>query len=216
MPDELRALGHEAVAPDLPCDDDGATFDDYAQVVLDALEGADDDVVVVGYSLGGLTAPLVAARRRVRELVHLAALLPEPGASLDDQLRRGARQLLPDYAAGIERHGFGSRWVDFDVYHRVACHDCPEPAARERFDRSRPQSMRPYGDPFPLDAMPAIPTRYVMCAEERLLDNDFLGAAVRERLGIEPIELPGSHSPMASRPAELARRLAEVTPSARS
>ena len=103
VPAELRSMGHEVVAPDLPCEDPHATFDDYAEVVLGALsETRDDDLVVVGYSLGGHTAALVAARRPVRELVYVAAMLPEPGLSLNDQFRRGDRMLLPEYASGIE------------------------------------------------------------------------------------------------------------------
>jgi len=95
VPAELRSMGHEVVAPDLPCEDPHATFDDYAEVVLGALsETRDDDLVVVGYSLGGHTAALVAARRPVRELVYVAAMLPEPGLSLNDQFRRGDRMLL--------------------------------------------------------------------------------------------------------------------------
>jgi len=211
VPDELRRLGHAVVAPDLPCDEPDATFDDYAAVVLGALEDIPgDDVVVVGFSLGGHTAALVAGGRPVRELVYLAAMVPEPGVSLSDQFARGDRMLLPEYAAGIDgpdEHG-SSRWVDFDVYYRTGCHDCPEPVARERFERSRSQCNRPYRNPCSLGAKPDVPTRYILCREDRLMNNSFWRAAVPGRLDTEPFELPGSHSPMASRPEQLALLLA--------
>jgi len=204
-------MGHEVVAPDLPCDEPDATFDDYAAVVLDALEDIPgEDVVVVGFSLGGHTAALVAGGRPVRELVYLAAMVPEPGVSLNDQFARRDRMLLQEYAAGIEgpdEHGFSS-WVDFDVYYRTTCHDCPEPVARERFERSRSQCNRPYRNPCSLKAMPDVPTRYLLCTEDRLLNNSFWRAAVPARLDTEPIELPGSHSPMAARADELVLLLA--------
>lgn len=41
------------------------------------------------------------------------------------------------------------------------------------------------------------------------MNNDYWRPAVSARLGIVPVELPGSHSPMASRPKELARLLAD-------
>ncbi len=210
VPDALRRMGHAAVAPDLPCEDTEATFDDYAEVVLDALsEVPGDDVVVVGYSLGGHTAPLVAARRPVRELVYLAAMLPEPGVSMNDQFRRGDELLLTDYLAGVvgpDERGL-SRWVDFDVYHRTSSHDCAEAVARERYERCRMQSIRPYAEACSLSEMPDVPTRYVFCEEEGLLNNEYWRRAVPAILDVEPVGLAGSHSPMASRPEELARLL---------
>ena len=34
---ELRAMGHDVVAPDLPCDDDSAGLAEYADTVVDAI-----------------------------------------------------------------------------------------------------------------------------------------------------------------------------------
>ena len=205
VPELLRDRGHDVVAPDLPIEDPDATFDDYAGVVCDALEpvaGDGGDVLVVGFSLGGHVAPLVAARRPVRELVYLAALIPEPGRPLAGQAARG---LHPEYLAGIEGPDDQgrSRWVDFAVYHQVACHDCTEPVARERFDRSRAQATGAYRVPCSLDALPDVPSRYVVCTDDRLLVNDFWTEAARSRLGVEPEELASSHAPMASQPEQL-------------
>ena len=211
VPGRLRALGHEVVAPDLPCEEPDATFDDYAEVVLDELSATQGgDVVVVGFSLGGHTAARVAARRPVREVVYVAAMIPEPGLSLNDQFARRDRMVLPDYMAGVagpDERGT-SHWVDFGVYWQTACHDCPEDVARERFERSRGQSTGPYREPWRPDSEAALPARYVLCTEDRLMDNSFWRRAVPRCLGVEPIELGASHSPMASRPAELVELLA--------
>ena len=78
---ELRALGHDAVTPDLPCEDQDAGLPEFAETVL-AEVGERRDLVVVGHSFGGLTAPLVADRRRdagLMRLVYLAAMIPAPG-----------------------------------------------------------------------------------------------------------------------------------------
>jgi pimeloyl-ACP methyl ester carboxylesterase len=55
---ELRQRGHQVVAPDLPCDDDSAGQPEYAQAVVNAI-GNRSDLIVVGKSFGGFTAPPV-------------------------------------------------------------------------------------------------------------------------------------------------------------
>jgi pimeloyl-ACP methyl ester carboxylesterase len=61
---KLLERGHEVVAPDLPCDDDSAGLNEYADTVVGAV-GDRKDLVVVGHSFGGFTAPLVAHRLQV-------------------------------------------------------------------------------------------------------------------------------------------------------
>jgi Alpha/beta hydrolase family len=57
----LQQAGHETIAVDLPGDDPQAALPEYTGLVIDAI-GARDDVVLVAQSLGGFTAPLVAAK----------------------------------------------------------------------------------------------------------------------------------------------------------
>src|ERR1035438_1661270 len=57
----LQEAGHEAIAVDLPGDDERAGLPEYARLAVDAI-GDRDDVVIVAQSLGGFTAPLVAAK----------------------------------------------------------------------------------------------------------------------------------------------------------
>src|SRR5688500_19358048 len=80
---ELRSRGHDVVAPDLPCDDDSAGLVEYADAVVEAV-GDRRNLVVVGQSYGGFTAPLVADRLPVDVLVLLAAMIPSPGETPED------------------------------------------------------------------------------------------------------------------------------------
>ena len=57
---ELERLGHEAIAVDIREDDPALGLAEYAAVVREAI-GERDDVVLVAHSLGGFTAPMVAA-----------------------------------------------------------------------------------------------------------------------------------------------------------
>jgi hypothetical protein len=60
----LREAGHEAIAVDLPGDDETAGLPEYTSLVTGAIGGR-DDVVLVAQSPGGFTAPAGrgAARR---------------------------------------------------------------------------------------------------------------------------------------------------------
>ena len=61
-----------------PSEDEAAGWSEYTDVVVEAI-GDRSEVVVVGHSLGGFTAPLVCERLRVHQLVLVAAMIPSPG-----------------------------------------------------------------------------------------------------------------------------------------
>ena len=57
----LVDAGHEAIAVELPGDDETAGLPRYTELVVDAV-GSHPDVVLVAGSLGGFTAPSYASR----------------------------------------------------------------------------------------------------------------------------------------------------------
>ena len=74
----LREAGQEAIAVDLPGDDPAAGLSEYAGLVTSAI-GDRRDVVLVAQSLGGFTAPLVAAKAGVAAVIFVNAMIPCPG-----------------------------------------------------------------------------------------------------------------------------------------
>lgn len=58
--------------------------------------------------------------------------------------------------------------------------------------------------PWPLDAWPAVPTKFVVCRDDRFLPPDFLRRLATERLGITPDEIDGGHCAALSHPKQLA------------
>jgi pimeloyl-ACP methyl ester carboxylesterase len=69
-------------------------------------------------------------------------------------------------------------------------------------------------EPWPLDAWPDVPTRYLLCRDDRMFPAAWARRHARERLGIEADEIDGGHYITLSRPLELAERLASyVAPS---
>ena len=207
---ELEARGHRVVAIDLPCDDPTATFETYADVVVRALDSdGGEESVVVGHSLGGLTIPLVAARRRVRRLVYLCAFVPIPGCSFAEQLGMEPDTLLPEYSVGVSEpdEAGRARWVDEGIARSVLFADATAEDAKAAFERLRPQAATPYAEPCRLREFPLIPTTYIVCREDRIANPDRSRRVARERLEAELVELPGSHTPFISRPRELGELL---------
>jgi pimeloyl-ACP methyl ester carboxylesterase len=203
---ELEALGHVATAIDLPSDEIGPTFSDYASVVADALGDA-GDVVLVGHSLAGMTIPLVAARRPVRRLVFLAALLPIPGRPMLEQMK-DETDMLTNHMRFVGPDDQGrAHWPDPERAIAAFYADCDPQVARWAAERLRPQARSPHAEPFPLDSIPDLDNVYVLCRDDRSVNPEWSRRVVPERLGIEPTEMDGGHSPFLARPAELARLL---------
>jgi pimeloyl-ACP methyl ester carboxylesterase len=208
---ELGKRGRPAVAVDLPAGELGA--EQYTDAVLDAIGPArpGERLAVVGHSLGGLTAPVVAQRlgpERVAALVLLAPVLPRPGMSFDDVGRADRRIMAEGFGRGMQRHEDGTTsWpaaaAGNGLYRGVAEESSPQTVA-DAVTRLRPQHWAVRREVTPLVAWPQVPTTVLVCAADRVVDPDGVRARARELPGAELVELPGGHFPMLTRPAELA------------
>jgi pimeloyl-ACP methyl ester carboxylesterase len=187
---------------DLPCEDGSASFDVYADAVCASLAGSDDDVVLVGHSLGGHTVPLVAECRAVRHVVYLCGVVPDIGRSVMDQLRDEPDMLNPLWQEGLSPPDVQTRttWLDFDVARRLIFHDCDDQTAIAAFHRLRPQALYPQKLALSLTQFPTVPSTYVVCNDDQFLRPEWSKRVAHDRLGAELIELPGGHSPLLSRP----------------
>jgi pimeloyl-ACP methyl ester carboxylesterase len=192
---ELLGRGHDVVVVDLPADDDSAGLSEYADTVVGAI-GDRNDLVVVGQSLGGFTATLVCARVPVDLLVLVAGMVPAPGETGMDWWANTGHD---EAAAEVPDHSDG----DIATF----LHDVPPELAAEALARGRNQSGTPMHEPWPLDAWPDVPTRYLLCRDDRFFPAEWTRRMVRQRLGITPDEIDGGHTPALSRPKELADRL---------
>jgi pimeloyl-ACP methyl ester carboxylesterase len=189
---ELRERGHDVVAPDLPCDDDSAGLTEYADTVVEAI-GDRTDLVVAAQSFGAFTAPLVCERVAVDLLVLVAPMIPMRGEApgeywVDTRYEEEARESYDDEIA-------------------LFYQDVPPDLASEALKRGRTQSEARMQEPSPFEAWPDVPTRVLLCRDDRLFPAPFLRRVAQERLGITPDEIDGGHTPALSRPKELADRL---------
>ena len=155
-------------------------------MVLEAV-GDRRELVVVGQSLGGFVAPLVAERRPVELLVLLNAMVPRPGetdwwAATGHPVQTGpdldpVEVFLHDVPDAVASRGRRSR--------QSAGADTDARAAAARALARRPDALRA-GAPATASSLPTGSAR-----------------VVRDRLGIEPDEMDGGHCVALSRPREL-------------
>jgi alpha-beta hydrolase superfamily lysophospholipase len=192
---ELRQRGDDTLAPDLPCDDDSAGLAEYADTVVKAI-GARRGLIVAAQSFGGFTAPLVAARVPVDRLVLVAGMIPAPGEAPDDwPANTGFDEVMGRQA---------QRYSGADLVYQ----DVPPALAEQARRNARAQSDTPGRAPWPLDAWPSVPTRFVLCTEDRFFPPEFMRRVVADRLGVVPDEIAAGHAVALSRPKELASLLA--------
>jgi pimeloyl-ACP methyl ester carboxylesterase len=197
---ELERRGHTAIPVDLPAGDDTAGLAAYTDTVVGAI-GNRTGVVLVGQSMGGLTAPLVCERVPVELLVLVNAMIPLPGETGGEWWSvtgQGAAQ-----AAHWARLGLPGEPDDDTAFF----HDVPADVVAAAQDQPFSQSGRPFEDPWPLRRWPDVPTRIVAARDDRLFPAVFQRKVASERLGLDVDEVPGGHLVALSRPAELADRL---------
>jgi pimeloyl-ACP methyl ester carboxylesterase len=194
----LQARGHHTIAPDLPCDNDTASLDDYAATVAGAA-GRPPDLVIVAQSYGAFAATLAASQLPARLLVLLAGMIPAPGETPGEWWANTGYQHAADQQAKLDggRTGHGDPFIS--SYNGV-----PRPLAEEALRRGgRGESTAVWNTPWPLDAWPDVPTKFIVCREDRIFPATFMRRLAHQRLGAVPDELPGCHCAALSHPREL-------------
>lgn len=185
--DELRRRGHGAIAVDLPGDDDSAGLDRYVEIVLDAADRTSDPVVVA-QSLGAFTAAMVTARLPVRAVALVNAMIPSPGETPGEWWAATGAADAREAARGANDPS-----QDFT-------HDLPDPVLEELVAHARDQSAAPFSSPCVFDGWPAGRTHALVGADDRFFPPAFQRELCRDRIGIEPVVVPGGHAIALSRP----------------
>jgi pimeloyl-ACP methyl ester carboxylesterase len=207
---EVEALGHRAVAMDLPCDDIDATADDDVAAIVSAIPSdAGDDVVAVAHATNGLLMPALAQRRPLRHVVYVCAVVPSAGKTFADLMGSEPDMFVDGGLTATYKVDDLGRSV-FEEEQLVAdfAVDCPIADARRYAKLSRPQRLTSYMETVP--ALPDVPSTYVVGTEDITLNPEWSRRAARERLGANVVEMQTGHTPMLRDPAGLARVLAST------
>lgn len=186
----LEGMGHDVVPVDLPIEDVSAGLPDYVAAVRVAVGGR-PNVIVVGHSLGGFTAPLAAEDLHADGLVYLAAMIPLPGETFSDWWAN----------TGHDQEKISDD-PEVAFFNGVPAH-----LARDARSRERDQQGAWMAEPWPAERHPGMPTRGILCRDDRFFPAPFMTRQIRDRLGTEPVHIPGGHYAALSEPAAVATAL---------
>ncbi len=203
----LELQGHRAIPVDLP----RTTLDDNVATVRAAVESADEPVLLVGRSAGGMwitqTAELVP--ERIAKLVYVAAFLPGDGQALNDLAAGDIAQsnLIVDEEAGTA--------IVAEAAHRQGSYgECTDDVAAAASARRVPEAIAQFSTPVRISEERAgsVPRVYVECLRDNAIVIERQRAMQAARPCAQVLTIDTDHCPSLSRPRELAERLLSLAP----
>lgn len=202
----LAGRGVAARCVGLPsCGSDPASLgglDADAEAIGRAAAAIDGDLIVVGHSYGGMAVTAATFGPRVRRLVYLAAFMPVEGAALVSHLPPGP---LPPFVAMRDDGAVG---LEPSVVRDAFYGDLDAEQAAAAADRLVLHAAAAITTPVARCAWRTIPSTYIVCGADRVIPPQLQRLMAAHATEVR--ELAASHSPMLSRPADLAAMLADI------
>jgi len=200
--ERLDAHGLPVRAVDLPSvSHASATLADDADEVRAALDESAARTLLVGHSYGGAVVTDAGGHPHVEHVAYLTAFVLDEGESVATNGVPGGEDMrLPDgldfdLSAGVVR-------VKPDRAAEFFFHDCAPAIAAEATARLRPQSLTAMSGTPRAIAWRERPTTYILCTEDRGVPVELQRNFAARTDAV--MEIPRSHSPFLSAPAELA------------
>jgi pimeloyl-ACP methyl ester carboxylesterase len=199
---ELEARGHEAVAIDLPTGQADMGLEDFATAVVNGLAGVTGDIVLVGHSLAGRYLPLAAGQLPGSRMIFLAALIAEEPS---DEVPAAGQPAAPPAGGGRGKFDEQGRLYFTPEDAAAAFYsDCDEETTAWAVAHLVPQGVKVIREPFPKGGWPAgTRAAYILCKEDAVVSAERAREMAVDRVGVEPVEMSGGHSPFLSQPVAL-------------
>jgi len=192
----LQARGYTVAAPQFP---ESSLADDVSRLrqVLGLLDGP---TLVVGHSYGGqIMTALGEETSNVVGLVYIAAFGLDQGESIGALLQAGPP--TPALAhLKIDSRGFA--WVPEDDFVGHFAADIDPVKARVMFAVQQALSASTLEDVMGVPAWKALPTWYLVAAEDQAIPPD-AERAFAERMGATTVEIQSNHCAMVSHPNDV-------------
>ena len=214
----LRAAGHQVLAPDLPSlgadktPVEAVTLGSWTQTVVDTIDAADEPVILVGHSRGGILISEAAQARpeRVRTLVYLCAFLLRDeesvlGVSSGDTgtLLRGNLVIAAD-----QRSATVADTIIDDAFYA----SCPADDRALARTLLQPEPLAPLATSVHVtpERFGRVPRIYIECLQDRAISP----AMQRQMIDASPcqrvITMATDHSPFFSAPDDLVHHLLTI------
>lgn len=206
---ELKAVGYESIAIDLPIDDPCATFDNYANVVVEKLKGQ-KNIVLVGHSRAGNVLPRVANKMALNRLIYICASFePTTISGPSDKNTIVPQKYSPYFEKAIIEKDGGLTELDTSMVQDLFYQDCPPDISKWAVAKLRPQ--RKSGGDSIITSWPNAKQDYIFCIDDKIINPKWSRYVASKWLGVVPVEFPGGHSPFLSHPKKLAQILIKLS-----
>ena len=211
----LSGAGIDSTAIDLPgsgrdtTSRSSVTLQSYIDSVTTHIDAIDDDVLLVGHSIAGLTLPAATAARsdRICHVMYIAALITGSGERGIDSIPEERR---PSYFELAEQSPDNSFLPSFQTAWDRFFPTLEEAQARDTYADLTPQPLGPYLDPNPVNvAHVDTPSSYLLLEDDRTFPIP-LARKFAQRAGVEPVIRRGDHCWMLTDPHACANAIAEV------
>ena len=168
-------------------------------------------VVLVGHSWGGTVITDAGQHDKVASLVYVAAFAPDAGKSTAETgagypAAPGSKRFVAD-AEGFLSLPQAAMREDF-------AQDVPAAQAALMTATQGPIQARAFADKVTGAAWTSRPSWFIVSARDRMIDPGLL-RAMAKKIGARTTELPSSHVPQQSQPAEVARVILKAVAAAK-
>lgn len=215
----LKAQGHEVIAVNLP--GHGGDVTSFANINLqsyvDAVKNAIGDrtnVVLVGHSMAGIVISQVAEEipGQIKELVYLAAYLPQNGESLLSLAKQDADSHIGKYLQIDQATGAAN--VAKDGVIDVFAADAPAQVGDYLVNNIKPEPLAPLATPVTLTnrKFGSVKKVYIHTADDHAVSFTLQKTMVKNNGHIsKEYSLASSHTPFISMPNKLAAILLKAS-----
>ncbi len=186
-------------------DPSGITMEHACTFIVDEVERAGGDVVLVAHSGGGAPAAAAAVRssERVSRIVFVDAYVPVEGVGVIDEMP----ETLQDFVREAVRAApDGALRLPFGDFQQVMFPGVSPDAQRLLFELFVPEPGRYLLDRLhDVDLVAAgVPATYILAEDDTVGGLPLPGVTFARRAGIEPVSVPGGHMALMTHPNEVA------------